>query len=109
MRYGDDWLCFSQTQTEASASQHIGSAFLESISLAVNPELDQVQAVKKGIKYLGVEIWPNGRRLQKSIRRRILKQLGLPNQGSYRTLVKSHENPKYIKLLDWQVLELDNF
>lgn len=100
MRYGDDWLCFASSQQELEHIKAWATVFLSHIlKLTINPKLNHVTATKKGISYLGVDIWPTGRRLQPAVSARIVSKLTPQNAASYLALVSAHEKQKRLKEL----------
>jgi hypothetical protein len=107
LRYGDDWLCFAKSQTEAGRIRAKAQAFLDDkLLLTVNSKIDHIQPVPHGVSYLGVDLWPHGRRLQPQIRERVNNRLTKHNVASYRSLIATHEASRQLKKLDWQICEL---
>jgi hypothetical protein len=108
MRYGDDWLCFMENKADIDRIRVQGEKFLhDELALTVNPKIDSVQPTYKGIDYLGVEIWPSGRRLQLSVRERVISRLDQRNVASYRALIAANEKHDKLKALHWQLIEQD--
>lgn len=106
VRYGDDFLCFGRSKKELDKIRAATGVFLQAeLNLRINPKVDKLQPAYKGIDYLGVNIWPDGRRLQLKVRWRMNQRLNRVSMASYRALVKAHERPKYLKNLDWRLLE----
>ncbi|PIR96975.1 MAG: hypothetical protein COT91_03895 [Candidatus Doudnabacteria bacterium CG10_big_fil_rev_8_21_14_0_10_41_10] len=60
---------------------------------------------KQGLKFLGVWIFPKGRKLNKRIRNRARTLLNYKNISSYGGLVKRHSKQKMIKEHNWIILE----
>jgi len=106
MRYGDDWLCFMPSKVSALELRRSAIQKLDQLSLSINPKIDRIEQSRKGVSYLGVDIWPQGRRLQASIRKRIIERLDKSNVSSYRALIAAHERSKWLKTMDWQLLDL---
>lgn len=105
LRYGDDWLCFARDRHEITTIQHQSRELLnDGLLLTVNPKLDRISPVHRGVSYLGVDIWSHGRRLQCRMRTRVLERVNASNISSYRALLAAHEKPKKVKYLDWQLL-----
>jgi hypothetical protein len=106
LRYGDDWLCFAETKSQLECIRQAAVVFLEEeLSLTINPKIDRVQPAYKGTSYLGVDIWPNGRRLQPRVRNRVKERVNTQNVASYQALVAAHEKRKRLKAFNWQLLE----
>jgi hypothetical protein len=105
MRYGDDWLCFMPSKAAALQLRRSAVQKLDQLSLCINPKIDRVEPARKGVAYLGVDIWPTGRRLQPSVSKRVRTRLGTHNAASYRALVSAHQKSKSLKELDWQLAD----
>ena len=106
MRYGDDWLCFAKNRDKLEYIRQKASAFLQhELALSLNPKVDHFQPTYKGISYLGVDIWPTGKRLQPKIRRRVRQRFNSRNSASYRALILAHENKERLKEFDWSLLD----
>ena len=76
----------------------------EELFLTVNPKIDHVQPAYKGVGYLGVEIYPSGRRLQQSVRDRIRMKATSRNIASYHALVAVHEKHTKLKDIHWTMM-----
>lgn len=106
LRYGDDWLCFADSRQATELIRSQASLFLEQeLSLIVNPKIDLVSPARLRVSYLGVDIWPTGRRLQKSVLSRVNQRLTSQNVGSYKAHIVAHEKPKRQKELNWQLIK----
>ena len=73
-----------------------------SLGLEINRKNDIILPVKSGIHFLGVEIYPSGRRLKKRVWQNAQSKLTPNNVASYRGLIQQH----YIKKLpyfDWLI------
>jgi len=109
LRYGDDWLCFADKRVELEAMRAKSVTFLrEELSLRVNPKIDYIRPAYRGVEYLGVQIWPSGRRLQLKPRQRVINRLQTSNASSYKALVAVHEKPRRLKSLNWRLMEIHN-
>ncbi len=105
MRYGDDWLCFD-SQNRLGHIRQAALIFLrQELSLTLNPGVDRCQPVHRGISYLGVDIWPTGKRLQPGVRRQVNQRLNRRNFASYKALIKAHEKSVKLNELDWRLLQ----
>jgi len=105
MRYGDDWLCFMSSKSSTLQLRHSAIQKLDQLSLSINPKIDRIEQSRKGVSYLGVDIWPNGRRLQSSVRKRIIGRLDKHNVSNYKALLLAHEQSKWLKHIDWLMLK----
>jgi hypothetical protein len=101
MRYGDDWLCFMPSEIAARQLRCSAAQKLDQLSLCINPKIDSTKQARKGIAYLGADIWPTGRRLQPTVSGRVQERLSAHNAASYRALVASHQKSKRLKELNW--------
>jgi hypothetical protein len=107
MRYGDDWICFAGNRQTIEQMRLQATTFLnQKLGLTVNPKIDVVSQVLKGISFLGVDLWPNGRRLQKSVNQRIYKRITPNNTASYMALIATNSKQKRINDAEWQLLDL---
>lgn len=73
--------------------------------MEINAKNDIMIKARQGLKFLGVEIFPRGRRLNKRNLQRVKTRLNLNNISSYNGLVKKHNKQKNIKEFNWLVLE----
>jgi RNA-directed DNA polymerase len=107
LRYGDDFLIFETNEILLGQMRLQTIAFLSnSLKLTVNPKNDVLLKSKHGLKFLGVDIWPSGRKLNKRNKKRISSRLNLRNLPSYHGLTKQHGSKKSQKVFDWQIYEL---
>ncbi|MBU4257161.1 hypothetical protein KKC04_01995 [Patescibacteria group bacterium] len=82
----------------------------EKLQLKINAKNDIIIKASWGLKFLGVEIFPTGRRLNEKNWNKAKMRLSRQNISSYSGLVKQHSKGKRIKEFDWIVLEkLNNF
>lgn len=66
LRYGDDWLCFMDDKAQLENARIMAEDFLRyELNLDVNPNVNLINPVRKGVSYLGVDLWSSGRRLDK--------------------------------------------
>ena len=106
-RYGDDFVIWFPTELDALTAQIVATQFLGDIlSLRVNQKHDKVQKTCHKLSYLGVELWPNGKRLQKRVVKRIDDRLSLDNAASYYALAKRHMPARYQKQLLHKILAI---
>ena len=106
LRYGDDFFIIAGSYAEASAFREKIIGFLRcELRLEINPKHDILIPVRHGLRFLGVEIFPSGRRLNTRNRKRIETNLRIENISSYRGLLGQHELAKRIRRFDWKLLE----
>ncbi|MBU0981820.1 RNA-directed DNA polymerase [Patescibacteria group bacterium] len=105
LRYGDDFLLFESSKIKLEKMRKETIDFLSNeLKLSINPKNDQIVKVRHGLKFLGIEIWPSGRRLIMRNRKRIEERLNLRNISSYYGLIKQHEVHQMKKWFDWEIL-----
>jgi hypothetical protein len=76
--------------------------------LTVNPKNNVIVKAKWGIKFLGVNIFPNGRRLTKQNWLKINRQISLQNIASYYGLVHQYSNSKRKRYFSWRLNKAKN-
>lgn len=107
IRYGDDFVVFTESKDKADKFYGLGQNFLrDSLSLALHPSNNCIQPARKRLHFLGLEFWPNGRRLDKRMRSRLNANINLDNFSSYRALVSHHGNNKGLDRLDRKLIDM---
>lgn len=107
LRYGDDFLLLEMDLKNLEAMRNKVAAFLSNeLKLSLNPKHDLIVKARHGLKFLGVELWPSGRRLSKRNKARIGVRLSLENVASYNGVISKHGGPKLEKWLDWKLHKL---
>ena len=92
LRYGDDFIVIGRSREELKAMRISARDFLtDRLRLVINPRHDTITPIGKGLKFLGVEIFPNGRRLLRRSRARTYNRLNPKNVSSYWS---KHRNKK---------------
>ena len=86
--------------------RHSAIQKLDQLSLFINPKIDNIEQSRKGVAYLGVDIWPHGRRLQSHMSKRVATRLAPSNAASYRALIATHEAGKQVRNFDWLLSDL---
>ncbi|OGD32024.1 hypothetical protein A3C91_01545 [Candidatus Azambacteria bacterium RIFCSPHIGHO2_02_FULL_52_12] len=105
-RYGDDFVVLSDTTNLLFRIKEEATAFLkERLRLEINAKHDRIVKARQGLKFLGMEIFPKGRRLNKRNWQRVTSRLQLTNISSYSGLVEKHSTKKRMKEFDWIALE----
>ena len=107
LRYGDDFLLFESDLKKLEDMQKAVTDFLsDELKLTLHAKNNVIVKARHGLKFLGVELWPSGRRLSKRNQSRIDARLNLRNTPSYHGVIAKHGGPKLQKWLDWRVHEL---
>lgn len=106
VRYGDDFILIAKNKVDLQKKREEVIVFINGqLSLEINKKHDIILPVKRGLHYLGVEIFPHGRRLKKRNWKRAQGRLTLLNFASYRGLVQKHDCDKKKLYFDWKILE----
>ena len=107
LRYGDDFILVSQNREKLIELRERTIIFLnDSLRLKMNPKNDKIFRVIHGLRFLGVVIWPNGRRLNKRGICRVERHLSLKNVSSYYGLALKHGYKKMNNQLIWWIYDL---
>lgn len=77
----------------------------EKLRLEINATHDIIIKAGWGLKFLGIIIFPSGRRLNKRNWRRAREKLNYSNISSYSGLVRKHGKKKIIREFNWIILE----
>ena len=105
LRYGDDFILIHENLENLIKTRHATIRFLESdLNLKLNPKNDKILKTKHGLKFLGVEIWPWGRRLSRRATDRAINRLRHRNFSSYFGLLIKHKHQKKLKEFIWRLL-----
>ncbi|MDD2758608.1 MAG: hypothetical protein PHD72_04585 [Patescibacteria group bacterium] len=103
LRYGDDFIIITPTRAgTVELREKIVEFLKKSLGLEINRKNDIILPVRRGIHFLGVEIYSTGRRLKAKIWRRAQTRLNQRNTASYYGLVKQHYN-KHLKKYNWLI------
>ncbi len=106
LRYGDDFIIIGQTKKDLINLRDKVSCFLKnSLGLEINRKNDIIVPIRRGIHFLGVEIYPTGRRLKAQNWRRIQTKLNQRNLASYYGLIKQYDFKK-LKEFNWLIVEI---
>jgi hypothetical protein len=107
LRYGDDFIFIESDFCALKPKRKMAIEFLrERLKLEINSKNDIIIRTKQGIHFLGVEIYPNGRRLSERNWQRVLDKLNKENYSSYWGIVQLHCDLKKQKFLDWEINKL---
>lgn len=106
LRYGDDFIIAANNKSFLEDTKLKVKDFLkQKLGLTINPKNDILIEARHGLHFLGIHIFPNGRRLNKRALMRSYIKLNYKNIGSYHGLVHQHGNAKKIKEFQWKILE----
>jgi hypothetical protein len=125
LRYGDDFIVIVNKQEDLENIKNRVTNFIEQdLKLIVNKRNNILVPVRRGIHFLGCDIYPTGRRLRKKMYARIDERLNLTNCSSYRSLILthtkkkrldrnnsnkgksiSHFTPNKVKWIDWRIAD----
>lgn len=107
LRYGDDWLCFAASRADLVSIQARAKDFLyKELGLNLHKNINVIVPVSRGVNYLGVDLWTNGRRIDGEAGHKMRKNLSDRNIASYKSLVSKHQPTKHVVRFDWQMLEV---
>ena len=105
VRYGDDFVIILDDLAKLIKAREEVTLFLrENLFLKINDKNDIIVKAKWGLKFLGVKIFPKGRRLNKRNVQRIKSRISEKNLSSYAGLLKKHSNDKKIKHFNWALV-----
>lgn len=105
LRYGDDFVFFAHSKKEIEDASKVATEFLsEQLHMPMHSRNNIILPCKRGLRYLGYQIFPNGKRLPRRTWNKMLRQLELKNVASYGGLVCSEGNTKNIRLFEWETL-----
>ncbi|KKR29542.1 MAG: RNA-directed DNA polymerase [Candidatus Woesebacteria bacterium GW2011_GWA1_39_8] len=113
LRYGDDFIVIVEKRDELEEIKKEVTKFIEqTLKLTLNKKNNILISVKRGIHFLGCDIYPTGRRLRKKMYLRIDSRLNLINCASYRSLILTHTKKKSsnsisnkVKWIDWKIAD----
>lgn len=107
LRYGDDFVLFETDREALENMKAVAGTFLsERLKLTLHPKNNLIIKARHGLKFLGTELWPSGRRLSKRNQTRIPLRLNLRNTPSYHGVISKHGGKKMQKWLSWRVHDL---
>ncbi len=107
LRYGDDWLCFAKSKEDLELIRSCAEMFLSNeLKLSLHKNINLITPVRKGVSYLGVDLWPNGRRIDDEAMAKMKKNLSLKNVSSYKSLTSKHESIKHIARFEWTISDI---
>ncbi len=103
VRYGDDFVIFEGTKAQVKAIQELVSVWLSvNLALQLNSKNNLVFPAKRGIKFLGHQIYPfSPLAIDRQMTKKVNKQVNIKNMSSYKAL---HLTRKQTKRLPWLLL-----
>lgn len=109
LRYGDDFIIIHKDLEDLLNIKIRTAVFLRNeLHLELNLKNDILIPVRRGLKFLGVEIFPNGRRLCERNWQRARTLLNQTNTASYYGMIRQHGGSKKIKEFLWTLLDLNS-
>lgn len=106
VRYGDDFIVIARNREEAASYQRRVTQFITTnLRLRLHSRNNVIVSARHGLTFLGVGIFPAGRRLNPRNWDRALERTDLLNHASYYGLVGGHMAVKYQKQYAWRLLE----
>lgn len=104
LRYGDDFVIFSKDKDELLRIKVLTTNFIENeLKLNLHPTNNLVVEAKRGLKFLGVVLYPSGRQLSKRNQTRIKGRINFRNSGSYWGVISQHGTSETIKDFQWDL------
>ena len=106
LRYGDDFTIFAQNREELENIQIQATHFLTNeLKLSLHKKNNVTVKTKHGLKFLGIVLYPKGRKLSKRNNKRLFARLNTRNAGSYYGLLTQHTNAKQMKKFQWILMD----
>lgn len=107
LRYGDDFVIFSRDKDKLSRIKVQAIDFIKNkLKLNLHAKNNLIVETKRGLKFLGVVLYPSGRRLSKRNQNRIKDRISFCNSGSYWGVISQHGNLENIKSFQWDLFLL---
>lgn len=105
VRYGDDFVVFNENKDQLTLIREKAIYFIANrLKLTMHTQNNFIIKTKQGLKFLGVRIFPEGRRLSKRNSNGIIRKLELKNVASYSGMIRKHSNVKAIKEFQWMLV-----
>lgn len=107
VRYGDDFILIVNDASDLELYRERLIMFLDQeLKVSMHRTNNIIVPVKRGVYFLGCEIYPSGKRLRKNMYNRIRMRLNFRNVASYRSLLLIHSKRNFVKWLDWNVSDI---
>jgi len=104
VRYGDDFVIFDDDRENLGRVKERTTHFLvNKLKLDLHPRNNFIIRSKYGLKFLGVILYPKGRRLNRRNKNRIMRKLNLKNTPSYWGVIKRHSKQKNVQRFQWNL------
>jgi RNA-directed DNA polymerase len=105
-RYGDNVLMVDGKRRRlAKGGELVGSFLKEKLRLRLNERQTILRLTRRGVKWLGMTIYSNGRRLLRRNVSKIRRGLTLNNASSYRGMALAARQKQVTEMVSWQLLE----
>jgi RNA-directed DNA polymerase len=100
VRYGDDMLCFLESDISCIKIENKITQALHTIGLSKNQNSSYIRKISHGFNFLGCVIYPQGRKLLQ--KKRLIQKITSRNFSSYTALFKKHDKElsDYIRYID---------
>lgn len=106
MRYGDDFIIIEKDKAKLEQIRVLVDEFLTTkLKLTLHSKNNIIVKARHGIKFLGVVMYPQGRKLNNRALGRVFSRLNNRNIASYSGLLKQHTNRKKLKELQWRTVD----
>jgi len=106
LRYGDDFLIFNNDKDYLEKIKILTANFLkDKLSLELHAKNNYIVKTKHGLKFLGMVLSPNEKRINKRNYKKLKLNLNTINMSSYWGIVKKHSNAEIIQEFQWRLLE----
>lgn len=106
LRYGDDFVIFHKYKEILLQIKKQTSNFIETrLNLNFHPKNNLIIEAKHGLKFLGVIMYPSGRKLTKRNQARIQNRTNFRNSGSYWGVMSQHATSGNLKSFQWDLLD----
>ncbi len=107
LRYGDDFLLFDMDEKKLRNMREEAIQFISNVlKISVHNKNDLIFKAKHGLKFLGVILYPTGRKLNKRMNNGIKTKLNSRSASSYRGIVTKHSNQKAREEFNWRLMEI---
>ncbi len=105
LRYGDDFVIFHKDQKNLLQIKEQTTSYIENnLNLKLHSKNNLIIEAKHGLKFLGVVMYPKGRKLTKRNKNRIHSRVNSRNSGSYWGVMLQHTSPKKLKSFQWDLV-----
>ncbi len=99
IRYGDDFLLFTDTKYQAEMFRKIATSFLaDNLYLSIHVKNNVIVRPRSGVHYLGVVLYPSNKALRYADFQRIIRNTNKSNLQSYQNYVERYSSKKQIAI-----------